>query len=174
MSMCLTDGQLREYLDGEFPAAGAHLLECGECRGRCETVRECGVFVMDSIRSLGHVDAPVIVMRRRFDWRFATAGVLAAGLAAWFVLLPKSQPKIEHVVVSKPPVVNPPAVVAPVKTVVKRAKKKIAMPDEDSFETAVVMRVALGPDEVLADVLVTPDGRIHALCLVTEEGEGQE
>jgi hypothetical protein len=38
--------------------------------------------------------------------------------------------------------------------------------DDTPFDTGVVVRMALGPAEVPADVLFGPDGRAHAIRLV--------
>jgi hypothetical protein len=40
--------------------------------------------------------------------------------------------------------------------------------DNEPFETGLVVRVALGPDEVQADVVFSPDGRARAYRLVNE------
>jgi hypothetical protein len=39
--------------------------------------------------------------------------------------------------------------------------------DNEWFETGVVLRVALGPNEVPADVMFGSDGRAHAIRLVS-------
>jgi hypothetical protein len=41
--------------------------------------------------------------------------------------------------------------------------------DSEPFETGLVVRVALGPDEVQADVVFSPDGRARAYRLVGEK-----
>jgi len=38
--------------------------------------------------------------------------------------------------------------------------------DDEPFDTGVVLRMALGPAEVPADVLFGPDGRAHAIRFV--------
>jgi hypothetical protein len=42
--------------------------------------------------------------------------------------------------------------------------------DDEPFEMGVVRRVALGPEEVLADVVFSPDGRARAIRLVDDSG----
>ena len=45
--------------------------------------------------------------------------------------------------------------------------------DDEPIDTGVVMRVALGPAEVPADVVFSPDGRPRAIRLVNTSAKGE-
>jgi hypothetical protein len=115
---------------------------------------------------------------------------LAAGIVIGAVMLPKSA---ETPAQAPPPVpvkraeAVPPAVTAVPEPVASLAAKPVpparlrkpvarrpVMPDDgflrldnEWFETGVVLRVALGPNEVPADVMFGSDGRAHAIRLVS-------
>jgi len=127
-------------------------------------------------------------------WRWAgIAAALAAGLAAAFLMLPKHQQQPPEVALQPPPRVSP-APVAPVEpetphvatalpsaepvrarsvrssTVKPPGKAQSAdgfvALDDEPLDVGVVVRVALGPKEVPADVIFGADGRPHAIRLV--------
>ena len=102
--MCLTDGVLRAYFDGELPAAertqvAEHVTACEQCRQLAETIEGCRARVTAIFQEAAPAactTAPVALTRfhariaeaerssqRRFEWKracFAGGAVLAAGV----------------------------------------------------------------------------------------------
>jgi anti-sigma factor RsiW len=150
MKDCWTTGDLRAYVDRELAPEEtalleAHLGSCGACAerlGRISARAErvsglLGSLAAEPLRSRGRKGAA------RGVWGRAAALALAASLALVF-LSPKPAP--------------------PPKTA-ETARPFIAL-DNEPIETGMVVRVAFGPDQVLADVIITPDGRPRAYRLV--------
>ncbi len=127
--------------------------------------------------------SPALAWRR---WASATAA-LAACLAMAFVLLPRRGKQPERPAVAAPAQVAatsaPPPSVQPAaqasRPVRPRTRPRPRQPevqyflalDDDPFEVGVVRRVALGPAEVPADVVFSPDGRARAIRLVNYSGD---
>jgi len=116
----------------------------------------------------------------------AAAAALAAGLAIGALVTHK---RVEpRAAVDLPPVATSPTVAAPQperaapvaaaratpvrRSVPRRATRPVAVDDrflaldDEPFDTGVVWRVALGPAQVPADVILGPDGRARAVRLV--------
>ncbi len=194
MTECWSEGELRAYLDRELPAEqlerlAAHVAECAEC-GRVLAGLEARAAWVGGL--MQELPGTVAAHRERHGWRWvAAAAALAAGLAVAALLAPRhvAPPRVASKAPGSPAVatpVEPPftaAAVAPVpvepretpvrRTVPRKRAPRPAPRDEgfvslsdEPFETGVVMRVALGPAEVPADVVFGSDGRARAIRLV--------
>ena len=148
MTTCWNTGDLRAYVDRELMPAETALLEvhlegCAACAARLREITERALRVDAMIGDL--TVAPVGDRPRAArQWpKRAAALAIAATLALIFVS-------------PKPPPPPKPAEVA---------RPFIAL-DNEPIETGMVVRVAFGPDQVLADVIITPDGRPRAYRLV--------
>jgi hypothetical protein len=98
------------------------------------------------LASLAAEPAPLVRGRKgvvRATWGRAAAMAVAASLALVF-LAPKAVPPPRTAQVARP---------------------FIAL-DNEPIETGIVVRVAFGPDQVQADVIIAPDGRPRAYRLV--------
>jgi hypothetical protein len=195
MKQCRSEGELRSYLDGELPPeeigrVEAHLAECAACAASLEAVSSRAARVSALLDELGGAgDSPVLGhwqanrlphLTRR--WIPATAA-LAACLAMAFVLFPKRARQAERPAPSPPSPVEAVSALAPPAPPATRPSppRRRARPrqpdiqyflalDDDPFEMGVVRRVALGPAEVPADVVFSPDGRARAIRLVNYTG----
>ena len=150
MKDCWTTGDLRAYVDrelapGETALLDAHLGSCAACAERLREISERAERVsamLDSLaaeppnQSRGHKGAV------HPTWGKAAALAIAASLALLFLAPKPAPPKTAQV-----------------------ARPFIAL-DNEPIETGMVVRVAFGPDQVLADVIITPDGRPRAYRLV--------
>jgi anti-sigma factor RsiW len=190
MKQCWSEGELRSYLDGELPPeeigrVAAHLAECGACMMIVEGLAARAERVSALLGDLSGAGLPAClpVARSRRRW-IPAAAALAACLALAFVLLPKraTPPVIPSAVEPSPPApiaaVSVPAVAHASWTARPRKRAQPRKPeieyflalDDDPFEMGVVRRVALGPAEVPADVVFSPDGRARAIRLVNYTG----
>ena len=187
MTECWSEGQLRAYLDRELPPEereriAAHLGECVECARVAAELDGRAAWVAEMMDTLAVAErAP---RRARTHWRWvAAAAALAAGIAIGALI--RQRPVEPRVAVAPEPVKAQPAVplvsepaAAPQAASVKRPALRrparrpvppdngfVAL-DDEPFDTGVVLRMALGPAEIPADVLVGPDGRAHAIRLV--------
>jgi anti-sigma factor RsiW len=147
MNTCWNTGDLRAYVDRELAPEetarlAAHLEGCAECTERLREISERAQRVSAMIGELTVAPAGHRPNALRHWPRRAAALAIAASLALIFVS-PKPAP------VPKPEVARP----------------FIAL-DNEPIETGMVVRVAFGPDQVLADVIITPDGRPRAYRLV--------
>jgi hypothetical protein len=196
MTECWSEGELRAYLDRELPAdtmqkVALHLAECAECGRVSAGLESRAAFVAGLLREL-EAPAPAPARRRSHAGRWAAAALaLAAGLAIVALLIPKraEQPApAPRVAAVEPPAAVQPAASAPVMEAVeppvlkpaRRPVRRTAPParlaraaddgfvrlDDEPFETGVVVRVALGPRQVPADVVFGSDGRPRAIRLV--------
>jgi predicted anti-sigma-YlaC factor YlaD len=156
MTDCWNDGDLRAYADRELAPAemeklAAHLAECAGCEVRYREVAERAERVgawMAELRApvpAGAGPAAGTVRRVRTWPRWAAALTMAAGLAL-ILMQPAAKP------------------VAPQGTA--RLSTQFVALDDDPIDTGVVVRVAVGPNQVQADVIVGPDGRARAFRLV--------
>jgi anti-sigma factor RsiW len=191
MRQCWSEGALRAYLDHELPPGdmarvAAHLGECLRCEARRAELAGRAARVsgmMDALpKPVPVTSLPLIARQPRTAWPWAAAAtLLAAAALVASVLMPKRVPVA--------PVVSPPvssfADAAPPRpanaglpsqpTAPHHAKRQPARPrvapdyylalDDEPIETGVVMRVALGPAEVPADVIFDQDGRARAIRL---------
>jgi anti-sigma factor RsiW len=188
MKQCRSEGELRSYLDGELPAeeiasVGVHVAECAVCAAAVEALAARAQRVSALLGELSGAGASACLPVQRSRRWIATAAALAACLALAFVLLPKrtAQPVRPAPVAAGPPAVAAipvPAVVQPSHPARPRKRPQSRKPevqyflalDDEPFEMGVVRRVALGPEEVLADVVFSPDGRARAIRLVNDSG----
>jgi hypothetical protein len=196
MNGCWSEGELRAYFDGELSArdmerVALHLEQCGVCGGRyaelSERARRVGALLDVLPEPVWTPKLPAIPQRSRPVRRWVTAGAaLAASVALGVALAPRHTPLPQE----KPPqtvlkVVPPPPAAAalPLRVqpaIVKRrlpAKPKPRMEyyialDDEPLETGVVVRVGLDAGlnggQIPADVIFGPDGRAHAIRLVTD------
>jgi hypothetical protein len=150
MKACWSTGDLRAYADRELAPQEAALLEAhlGSCAACAERLREISAraervgamlstLATESHRSRDRKGAVHPI------WGKAAALAIAASLALVF-LSPKPAPPPKTAQVARP---------------------FIAL-DNEPIETGMVVRVGFGPDQVLADVIITPDGRPRAYRLV--------
>jgi hypothetical protein len=196
MKQCWSEGELRSYLDGELPSedlarVAAHLAGCGACAASAAVLSARSQRVSTLLSELGELgelglggagaSAGLPVKHSRPRW-IPAAAALAACLALAFVLLPKraTHPVIPTAAVSAPraavtvPEVPRVAQAAPPARPHKRPQPRkpeihyfLAL-DDEPFEVGVVRRVALGPQEILADVVFSPDGRARAIRLLSD------
>lgn len=152
MNRCFEDGDLRAYVDRELPGpdrdrVAAHLAGCGECGARLREIEARAERIATALSALADGVAParpIAAERKAKLWpRWATAAAVAAGLALVLV-----SPK------AKPP--------AP-------ARAAFVALDNEPIDAGLVVRVSLGPDNVQADVIISPDGRARAYRLVTNQ-----
>jgi hypothetical protein len=151
MKDCWTTGDLRAYVDRELAPEETALLEahiesCAACTQRLREISERAERVSAMLDSLAA--EPAYQSRHRKGavhptWGKAAALAIAASLALVF-LAPKPAPPPKTAQVARP---------------------FIAL-DNEPIETGMVVRVAFGSDQVLADVIITPDGRPRAYRLV--------
>jgi Putative zinc-finger len=184
MTECWAEGELRAYLDRELQAeelqrVAVHLAECDDCARMVAEMSGRALWVGEMMETLSVAEtAP---KRARKPWRWiAAAAALAAGIAIGVVV---QHPREESraVRVEPAPAVEPahaaaeaaPQLAAAPKPARRRHIRKPAAPenpfvalDDEPFDTGVVVRMALGPEQVPADVLVGSDGRAHAIRLV--------
>jgi anti-sigma factor RsiW len=145
MTECWNPGDLRAYADRELAPAEAarledHLRGCAECAGRYEEVSQRAARVGALLDSLAAPNRK----RQGTGWlRRAAAAAIAAALALFCFRY--AAPHLPSAAESGQPFV--------------------AL-DSEPIDTGLVVRVALGPDQVQADVIVAPDGRPRAYRLV--------
>ena len=194
MTQCWPEGALRAYLDGELPVedmqrVAAHLGNCTVCEGLCTELSARAAHVSALMELLPEWGAamprPASLARaphRRRRWA-GIAVALAAGLALAAYLLPDRHPR--EAAVLPAPALQPvaaavaetgtapagPAVPATTRRVrrVRTTAPEIAhfvALDDEPFESGVIMRVAVKPGNVQADIVFGPDGRAHAFRLV--------
>jgi anti-sigma factor RsiW len=185
MKQCWTDGDLRAYVDGELPLVGEHLETCAECSARYRELSARAARVSSLIALLPETmpaEALAVMPARSHRGRqWAVAALsLAAALAVGFVALPKRAappaPVAEApamvpapVEVSKlaPPKSRPAVRRAPARAEVLRAD--FLRLDDEPLETGTVVRVSAENGDVRADLIVGPDGRAHAIRVVSNQ-----
>jgi hypothetical protein len=175
MKNCWQDGELRAYFDGESEAAeeiAAHLTECAGCEGRYRELSERATRVSGLL--IGEYVAP-----RRKHW-VPAALALAAALAIAFVMLPKHRTVATPAPVAKvveAPVAQPVPVVTHTAVVhhpaARRAPAAISEEflrlDDEPIETATLVRVSAEDGALVADMIVGPDGRAHAIRVISNQ-----
>jgi anti-sigma factor RsiW len=180
MTECWSEGELRAYLDRELPAetlrqVALHLAECTEC-GRVAAELERRAGFVSRLMSESEPAAPVKRASHGRRW-MAAALAIAAGLAIAAVLIPKRTEPPNPVSEASRTVVEPAgALVRPARRPVRRSPPAARLAaakddgfvrlDDEPFETGVIVRVALGPQQVPADVIFGSDGRPRAIRLV--------
>jgi anti-sigma factor RsiW len=156
MTECWKDGDLRAYADRELAPSEmhnltAHLETCAGCETRYRELSRRAQKVGALLAEL-RAPAPVIsgatphhAARPVRTWpRWAAALTAAAGLA--LILM------------------NPTA--RPVPPGTAGVSRQFVALDDEPIETGMVVRVAVGPDQVQADVIIGPDGRARAFRLI--------
>jgi anti-sigma factor RsiW len=152
MTECWNDGDLRAYMDRELaPEAtkklSTHLAECAHCEARYRELTARAEWVGASLAELRASETAVAPRPRRRRWpQWAAALTAAAGLA--LLLL------------------NPGAR-TPVPQGTAGLSRQFVALDNEPIDTGMVVRVAVGPDQVQADVIIGPDGRARAFRLVS-------
>jgi anti-sigma factor RsiW len=147
MNHCLPEGEMRAWLDRELPPEtiaeiAAHLEECALCASLRDELERRAARVSGLMAAL---DAPVPASVRRPGRRRAAAMLaMAASIAAAALLLPRTPPA--------PPSAPPP-----------EAYLRL---DNEPLDAGLIVRVALGPKQVPADVLFDARGRARAIRFV--------
>ena len=190
MKQCWPEGDLRAYLDrelapDEMERAAAHLAECPECSGRCDALSATAQRVSAWMTELTPAAVPVAAPPRpaRAAWKFAAAALATAAaivIAITAAAHRDSQPA-RTVHVAPVPAVQPDelvpraheAVIRPerprrprARGPIERTENFVAL-DNEPFEAGWVVRMALGPDQIQADVVFSADGRARAYRLVS-------
>jgi anti-sigma factor RsiW len=190
----------RELPPEEMDRVSAHLEECSDCGDHWAAIAGRSSRVSTLMAALTETE-PVISTGRvprhsRHSWRWvAVAAGIAAGLVIGMVAMPKRATEVALAPPQPPPVVQTqvtrPESPAPVVTLAAstparlasaRRPKRPAAPkpqigdtflalDNDPIEAGVVLRVALGPREVPADVIIDSDGRPRAIRLVNSKSD---
>jgi hypothetical protein len=175
--------------------------ECGdhwaELAGRAQRVSALINTLPDPDRTVSILRAPR--RAKTATWRWAgAAAALAAGLVLGIVMMPKPHPPQVTAVAPAPKIVVLPtpdtpdttelstpavrsAVARPGRTRAVRPVGRVsAKPqsddgfvalDDEPVDIGVVLRVALGPKGVPADVIFGSDGRPHAIRLVNDKSK---
>lgn len=175
MRECCGDGDLRAYVDGELAdraEVAAHLESCAECRARYGEIAARAARVSTLMGMLS--EAPRVGQRRRW---IAAALALAAALAIGFVVFPKHRDVASAPVAkASAPAVAAPAVATAPRSVVRHAavrrpavRESFVRLDDDPLETGVIVRVSAENGDVQADLIVGPDGRAHAIRVVSNQ-----
>jgi anti-sigma factor RsiW len=203
MTQCWPEGALRAYRDGELPAeemrrVAAHLKDCAECEGLSSELAARAAHVSALMELLPECGEPLPwpgraarAPHRRRNWA-GIALALAAGLALAAYLLPDRRPRGAIVQPAPAPAPLPvaaavaevtqlpvgPAVPATTRRVrrVRPTAPEIAhfvALDDEPFESGVIMRMAVKPGNVQADIVFGPDGRARAFRLVNAISKGE-
>lgn len=188
MKECWSEGDLRAYLDRELAPqemerAAAHLAECPECSGRCDTLSARALRVSSWMGALSEPAVPVAPPRpARAAWRWAAAALAAAAAIMLAIVAAPHRPPgpVPVAETAPPPLVRPAEPATPVREAVVRPGRRpspgprrpvertetfVAL-DNEPFEAGWVVRMALGPDQIQADVVFSADGRARAYRLV--------
>jgi hypothetical protein len=191
MKQCWPDGDLRAFRDGELPRErqeriAGHLEVCGACGTRYRELSERAARVSTLMAMLPETAPaaaiPILPARAHHGRQWAVAALsLVAAMAVGFVVLPKRD------VVRPAPVAKAPAPVAPVvpEAPVETAAvpvRPVARPagarrpilredflrlDDEPLETGTVVRIGAENGDVQADLILGPDGRAHAIRVVS-------
>jgi len=189
MRQCWGDGDLRAHVDGELverAQVAAHLELCAECSARYDEIAARAARV-SKLMTMLPAAAPAMTPHRlparrdhRRQWT-AAAIALAAALAIAFVLLPKRGAVHPAPLAKAPaplavaPVAAAPVELAPPPVVRHAAARRPAVRegflklDDDPIETGVIVRVGAENGDVQADLIIGPDGRAHAIRVVSNQ-----
>jgi anti-sigma factor RsiW len=156
MKQCVSEGDLRAYLDRELPAAdrdrvASHLAVCAECDSVYREVSARAERVATALSALADGIAPARVMPAAPKIRVWPRWVAAAGMAAGLALILAS-----------------PKATAPSPAVAQQKGDFVAL-DNEPIDAGLVVRVSLGPSNVQADVIISADGRARAYRLVSNQ-----
>jgi hypothetical protein len=185
----------RELTAVEMEQVTAHLEECSECgdlwaelAGRASRI---SALMNELTETVPVIRAGRLPRRAPAAWRWGgVAAALAAGLVIGIVTMQKRETPMAVAPPAPAPVMQNAGRVEPASPVVALAAASTAPPaaparrnrkpvlpaaqvndtflalDNDPIEAGVVLRVALGPREVPADVIIDSDGRPRAIRLV--------
>jgi anti-sigma factor RsiW len=189
MNQCWPDGDLRAFLDGELPResqeqVGAHLELCGGCGERYREMSQRAARV-STLMSMLPETAPsvraIVPPRTHHGRPWAVAALsLAAALAIAFVVVPK-RGVVQPVTIAKAlaPVATvsvEPALTVPAHPVARHAaarrpvvREDFLRLDDEPLETGTVVRISAENGDVQADLIVGPDGRAHAVRIVSNQ-----
>jgi anti-sigma factor RsiW len=191
MRQCWSEGALRAYLDRELPPeemerVAAHLGECSRCEARRAELASRAAGVSGFVNVLpepGRVTSlPLIRRQLRTAWQWAAAAAVAAALAIAFLLAKPAAPVAPAILspvssFAQTPTPPPANAVSPSQSTAPRHSKRkperaravadyyLAL-DDEPIETGVVVRVAVGPTEIPADVIFDQGGRARAIRLI--------
>jgi len=185
----------RELPPEDMELVSAHLEVCSVCGDHWAEMAGRAARVSALMTHLTETEPMVRAARLRrpapSPWRWGgLAAALAAGLAVGILVMPKRGTQVAMAPPQPAPVVQSavtrPEPAAPVVALAsstpasvvqpRRTRKPVAAApqkgdtflalDNDPIEAGVVLRVALGPREVPADVIIDADGRPRAIRLV--------
>ena len=190
MKQCWPEGDLRAYLDrelapDEMERAAAHLAECPECSGRCDALSATAQRVsawMDGVDTCGCAGRRAATPRpggmevcgsgagRSGRNRNRHHGGGASGRQPARTVHVAPVPAVQpdelvpraHEAVIRPERPRRPRARRPI----ERTENFVAL-DNEPFEAGWVVRMALGPDQIQADVVFSADGRARAYRLVS-------
>jgi anti-sigma factor RsiW len=185
MTHCWSEGDLRAYIDRELQPeameqAARHLADCPECSQRCAALSARAETIAQWMDALNE-PAPSAGSSRRGRMIGKWGAAAAACVAAAILLAPrKSSPPARPAMPAPAPVASAaqPVRVQPVPAAAHPRRKPKRNPhraeqtetfvalDDEPFETGWVVRMALGPDQIQADVVFSADGRARAYRLV--------
>jgi hypothetical protein len=190
MTQCWTEGELRAYVDRELPPGdmarvAAHMKECAVCSALYDDLEARAARVSMLFEALPEPEPvlrlPIVARRSRWSWRWG-AGLAAAAVAVILLTLPRQ--RTERMVIAplpQAPVPQVPAAPTPQPVQVKPAIIRRRLPvkpkpqpqyyvalDNEPIETGIVVRVGLDGGQIPADVIFGPDGRAHAIRLVSD------
>lgn len=190
MTQCWTEGELRAYLDRELPLGdmarvAGHMKECAVCSALRDDLEARAARVSMLFEALPEPEPvlrlPNVARRSRWNWRWG-AGLAAAAVAVLFLSSPR--PRTERMAIAplpRAPIAHPPVAPPPQPVTVKPAIIRRKLPekpkpelqyyvalDNEPIETGIVVRVGLEGGRVPADVIFGPDGRAHAIRLVSD------
>ena len=148
MRTCMSEGDLRAWVDGEGrPEAQGHLQACGACRERLAAIEARAQRVGVMISALEPESAALPRVRRvRRGAVAAAAGAIAASVVLVFAL-------------GKPPKAPPPA------------DDFLVLDDTPPLQMGLVVRMDLPAETgsqrvVQADVVIGEDGRLRAIRFI--------
>jgi hypothetical protein len=183
MKQCWPDGDLRAFLDGELPQLGEHLDVCAACSARYRELAERAGRVTNLLAMLPETGVlRNLPAREHYRRRWAVAALsLAAAIAIGFVVLPKRHSTPASVGKAPAAVAHETATapVAKAETPRRVARRAAARPrpphenflrlDDEPLETGTIVRVSAENGDVQADLIVGPDGRAHAIRMVSNQ-----
>lgn len=180
MNSCWPDGDLRAHVDGELDRQelACHLEICAACSARYRELSERAARVSGLMATLSEEVAAAAPPRAHRRRRWAVAALaLAAALAIGFVVLPRRS-AVRRAPLAKAPAaaIATPAPIAAARPAVRPTAERrqpvredFLQLDDEPLETGVIVRVSAENGDVQADLVVGPDGRAHAIRVVSNQ-----